>query len=257
MPRPLAPGIHWLQECGPDRDPAGDREVHVPQHAYLLTADRSLLFDTLSPVSTDHLLAVLDNRLDGPLDYLVPSHPDVPHAGNTRAILESHPEAELLAPRYGTAHGLYHLGDARRVGEGDVVDLGDLEVAFHEPAFPDAAIHTWAFERTTETLFTVDWLGFPHLEDECAQFVEDFDREVSVDRLVSLHEFVLFWLQYVDVDRVNATIDRVLDRFEPAIVAPAHGNPVREGVRDHVAKMKAATERIRTDGADRITEAGD
>lgn len=257
MPRQLAPDVYWLQECGPDRDPGGPRAVHVPQHAYLLAGDRTLLFDTLSPASTDHVLAELDAVLEDGLDYLVPSHPDVPHAGNTRAILEAHPEAELLAPRYGTAHGLYHLGDARKVGEGDRLDLGGLEASFHEAAFPDAAIHLWLFERTTRTLFTVDWLGFPHLDDECDLFVEAFDREVTVDRLVSLHEFVLFWLQYVDVDRVAATVDRLVERFDPAILAPGHGNPIREGVDEHLERMKAATATIREEGAERITEAGD
>jgi flavorubredoxin len=244
MAREIVPGIHWIQECGPDRGGGGDLAVHVPQHAYLLDGTETLLFDTLSPASTDHVLAELDGLVDG-LDYLVPSHPDVPHAGNTRAILDAYPGAELVAPRYGSGHELYHLDDALKVGEGDGIDLGGLEVTFHESAFPDSAVHLWMSERTTDTLFTVDWCGFPHLEDECALCVEEFERDVSVDRLVNLHEFVLFWLKYVDVERVEATVDRLVERFEPAVLAPAHGNPVREGAVEHVLKMKEATARIR------------
>lgn len=252
MSREIAPGVHWIQECGPDRGGAGEHEVHVPQHAYLLTGAESLLFDTLSPASTDHVLAELDAVLDDGLDYLVPSHPDVPHAGNVRAIQEAYPDAELVGPRYGTGHGLYHLDEATLVGEGDAIDLGGLEVAFHEAAFPDAAVHVWMTEETTSTLFTVDWLGFPHIGDECDLCVEEFDREVTVDRLVNLNEFVLFWLKYVDVERTLATVDRVLEAYDPSIIAPAHGNPVREDVAAHVEKMKTATERIRQEEDERV-----
>lgn len=259
MAREIVPDIHWLQECGPDRGGAGDLTVHVPQHAYLLTGDETLLFDTLSPASTDHVLAELDGLVDD-LDYLVPSHPDVPHAGNTRAILDAYPEAELVGPRYGSGHELYHLGDARQVGAGDGIDLGGLEVTFHEGAFPDSAVHMWMREERTDTLFTVDWCGFPHLGDECDLCVEEFERDVTVDRLVNLHEFVLFWLKYVDVERVAGTIDRLVETHDPEVLAPAHGNPVREGAVEHMEKMKAATERIRQEEEERATtieEAGE
>lgn len=257
MAREIAPGIHWVQECGPDRGGAGDLEVHVPQHAYLLTGEETLLFDTLSPASTEHVLDELDVVLDDGLDYLVPSHPDVPHAGNVRAIQEAYPEAELVGPRYGTGQELYHLDEATKVGQGDAIDLGELEVAFHEAAFPDSAVHVWMTETTSRTLFTVDWLGFPHLGDECDLCVEEFDREVSVDRLVNLHEFVLFWLKYVDIDRTLATVDRLLTEYDPDLIAPAHGNPVRADVGDLVEKMKTATERIRREEDERIAEADD
>lgn len=257
MTREIVPGIHWIQECGPDRGGTGEHEVHVPQHAYLLTGEETLLFDTLSPMSTDHVLAELDAVLEDGLDYLVPSHPDVPHAGNVRAVRDAYPDAELVGPRYGTGHELYHLDEATLVGEGDAIDLGGLEVAFHEAAFPDAAVHVWMTEETTGTLFTVDWLGFPHLGDECDLCAEEFDREVTVDRLVNLNEFVLFWLKYVDVERTLATVDRLMETYDPAVLAPAHGNPVREGVDDHVEKMKAATERIRREEDQPVAPEGD
>lgn len=249
MPRQLRDGIYWIQECGPDRAPEHDVAVHVPQHAYLLCGEESLLFDTLSPGSTDHVLARVEEILDGDdLDYVVPSHPDVPHAGNTRALLSAYPDAELLAPRYGDGHELYHLAEATHVGEGDSIDLGGLEVAFHEAPFPDAAIHMWMTERRTGTLFTVDWLGFAHFEGECDRFVEEFDEDVTVDRLVALHEYVLFWLEYVDPDRTTAAIDELIERYDPDVVAPAHGNPIRENPTTYMERMKAVVERISAAG---------
>lgn len=75
--------------------------MYIPQNAYLLADEEGLLFDTLSPASTETVLAELDRRLgDDGLDYLVPSHPDVPHAGNAVAILEDHP-VPWIAPIHG------------------------------------------------------------------------------------------------------------------------------------------------------------
>lgn len=250
MAREIRPDIHWIMECGPDRsgfvedgvdgrpewyDP--EQELHIPNCVYLLTDERSILFDTLSPAASDQILDELDDLLDDGLDYLAVSHPDVPHAGNTRRILERYPECTLIAPRYGTAHELYHLDDAIRVGAGDSLDLGRYTVDFHEATFPDAALHMWVSERETETLFTVDWFGFPHRADEDMHFVEEFDHPLDADRLVQFHGRVMFWYHYVDVPKVQREIQRVIRDYDPEIVAPAHGNPVRTDATDYLNLM--------------------
>jgi len=258
MAREIEPGFHWIQECGSDLNVDIDvgstppdwcepgSETHIGQSAYLLSGEESLLFDTLSPASTERIVAELDALLDdgSGLDYLVVSHPDVPHAGNAPRIVEEHPEATLVAPRYGDDHELYHLEDARKVGEGDAIDLGGFEVAFHEATFPDAAMHVWMTERRTGTLFPVDWFGFPHNDTECERFVDEFERPLSVDRLVQFHGRVLFWLQYVDVARTNAEIDRVIERFAPDVLAPAHGCVVRERAEELMARTKRVVEHV-------------
>jgi flavorubredoxin len=260
MARDVAPGFHWIQECGSDLhiDPDVDddppdwyepgSETHIGQSAYLLDGDRSLLFDTLSPAYTDRILGELADLLDDGLDYLVVSHPDVPHAGNARQILEAYPDATLVAPRYGEDHELYHLADATKVGEGDAIDLGGFTVDFHEATFLDAAMHVWMTERRTNTLFPVDWFGFPHNDTECYRFVDEFDRPLSVERLTQFHGRVLFWLQYVDVEKTNAEIDRLVETYDPDVVAPAHGCVVRERAAEHLRRVKRAVERIDADG---------
>ncbi len=259
--RQVEEGFHWIQEPGPDRshflegareslpdwyDPADT--LHVPQNAYLLDGEQSLLFDTLSPASTDVVLTALDDLLEDGLDYLVVSHPDVPHAGNALSILDAYPDAQLVAPRYGNAHELYHLDDARHVGEGDSIDLGGFEVHFHEAAFPDAPLHVWMTERYTGTLFPVDWLGYPHNGSETLAFPDEFDTDLTVDRLVQFHGRVLFWFQYVDVPTVHETVDGLVDRYEPSVVAPGHGNPVRENPVDVMELTKPVVERVHEDG---------
>lgn len=262
MIREIAPDFYWIQECGirdggrigrsvgPDTPwfTPGD-EVHGGQNAYLFADDRSLLFDTLCPLSAARIVEVLQELLDGRgLDFLALSHPDVPHAGNTAAILEAYPDATLVAPRYGTGHELYRLGDARRVGEGDALDLGRYTVAFHEATFLDAAVHMWMTERRTDTLFTVDWLGYPHTDAECLRFGDEFDAPLTADRFRRFHEQVVPWLRFVDADKVAAEIDHLVARYDPSWLAPAHGNPIREHATEHLRTMTGVVRSIAGSG---------
>lgn len=259
--RTIEPGFHWIQESGRDRshfvesqrdalpewyDP--EDTLHIAQNAYLFEDERSLLFDTLSPASQPEILDALTDRLVGGLDYLVVSHPDIPHAGNAMRILEEYPEADLIAPRPGNGHALYHLEDARKVGPGDSIDLGRFTLRFHEATFPDAPIHVWMSEQTTGTLFTVDWLGYPHHGQESLHFPDEFATPLTLDRLVQFHGRVLFWLQYVDPDVVAATIDSLIAQHEPELVAPGHGNPIREDPIDVMKLAKPVVERVVTAG---------
>jgi flavorubredoxin len=262
MHREIVPGIHWLYEAGPDRTERFDlaerrpdwyepgREAYIPQCAYLVDGgDERLLFDTLSPASTEQVLDAVDELVgDDGLDYLVVSHPDVPHAGNTPAILEAHPEATLVAPAYGNDHELYHLDEGRQVAEGDTIDLGDRVVEFHEATFLDAPVSLWMTERETRTLFPVDWMGFSHLDEEALTFVDELDGEFDASRLVEFHGRVLFWYQYVDVEKTNAEIDNLIRKFDPEIIAPAHGLVIREDATAYMELMKDVTRTLDEQG---------
>ena len=260
MSKEIAPGLHWLYESGSDRsqrfglddrmpgwyDP--DQAVFVSRCAYLVDGgESSLLFDTLSPAGTEQVLAEIDECVDE-LDYLVVSHPDVPHAGNAMAILEEHPEAELVAPAYGNDHELYHLGDATKVGEGDAIDLGDRVVEFHEATFPDAPVSVWMTERTTGTLFPVDWMGFPHHADERHRFADEMATELDVERLVEFHGRVLFWYQYVDPTKMETTVEGLIEKFDPEMIAPAHGLVIRERPVEYMRMMNEVAAEIDRQG---------
>jgi len=246
MAREFMPGVFWIQECGGNlHDLAAamlrgshewyreGREIHIPQNAYLFVGEKSLLFDTLSPASSDQIVAELAEILGGrQLDYLVVSHTDTPHAGNTFKILRAFPQARLVAPRYGDAHELYHLEEALKVGEGDSLDLGGFVLKFHEATFLDAPISVWMTEENTRMLLPVDWIGMPHMDGECLKCVDELEAQVNADRLLQFHGRVFFWLQYVDAPKTIAEIERINRLFNPDIIAPSHGLVIRrEAVR--------------------------
>lgn len=259
--REIRDGFFWTQECLPlgalseldrfdmSRWLDADEEAHGCQNAYLLDGDRSLLFDTLTQPNGDDVVGILDDLLGGdPLDYLVISHPEANHAGNTFTILDAYPEATLLVPGeaaghgdgHGAEHELYHIAtdtpddvsklenEIRYVGDGDTVDLGGYTVEFHRPAVADHSFTLWMTERTTNTLFTVDWLGFLHQGSNCVSYAHELDREVTVEQLFRFHALAFPWLRFSDGEAIEATVAEIKARFDPDIVAPAHGMVITE-----------------------------
>jgi len=261
MPREIADGIHWIQGCidrpglaeeysadPPDwYEPA--RDVHTCQNAYLIGGEQTLLLDTLSPANTSHVLDEVEAVLDGrQLDYLVVSHPETPHAGNTRAIREEYPGLTLVSPDIGDEHELYFLDDSLRVEPGDEIDLGRKAVEFVPALFVDHGIHLWMRETTTGTFFPVDWLGFPHMDSACLSFVDKLDHEVTVDQLLAFHGRVFFWYQYVDLAKTTEAVKMLAEQYGSDLVAPAHGLPIRDAPAELMSKMTTVIEHVHDSG---------
>lgn len=278
--REIQDGFHWTQEClllgelePLDRfdtsawlDEADD--AHSSQNAFLLTDEESLLLDTLTLPNSDAVLSHLDTILEGDrLDYLVISHPEANHAGNAFTIMQEYPEATVIVPGRGAGRGqghtgeheLYHLitddsapgsvqNDIEYVTGGETIDLGAFEVEFHRPHIADHAFTTWMTERTTETLFPIDGLGFLHPDSKCIAFADEFDHEVTVEQLYRFHSRAFPWMQFVDPAKMRAAADEMWDQYSPAMVAPAHGSVVRRDTRSLFEKFATAAEYLSEQG---------
>lgn len=279
--RELRPGFHWTQECLPlgtlseldQFDMSAwlepDEEAHGCQNAYLLADEQSLLFDTLTQPNGDEVVDLIDDLLDGEdLDYLAISHPEANHAGNTFTILDAYPDATLLVPGtaaghgdgHGAEHELYHIAtdspadvdglpnEIRYVEDGDVVDLGEYTVEFERPTVADHAFTLWMTEQTTNTLFTVDWMGFLHQSSNCVSRAAELDRPVAVEQVFRFHALAFPWLRFADVEAVSAAVEEVRERFDPDVVAPAHGMVVAERVDEYLDLFAEAAERLAEEG---------
>lgn len=262
MPREVVNDIYLIQECNdrtalteqyskeaPDWYEEG-KTVHSSQSAYLLLGEETLLFDTLSPAATEQVLTEVDDVLDGrDLDYIVVSHPEAPHAGNSRELCAAHPEAELIAPDYGNTHELYYLGEATQISPGATLDIGGFELEVLDPVFVDHKMHIWLYERTTGTLFTVDFLGLMHLDGECLACTDELNEPVAPHRLELFHGRALFWFEYADLQKVDAAIEDIIETYDPAVLAPAHGFVVREETAAYLRNMKSVVRSIAADRA--------
>lgn len=267
-------GLQWIQECLDASEGMGrwlandalgqdladgwfreDQGLHIPLNSYLLAGeDHSLLFDTLSRSRPQHVVDEVTGILgDAGLDYVVPSHDEAPHAGNAD-ILGRELGAQLIecgaAGATPELHDLvYEQADPIEVTHGDTIDLGGYVVEFVEPVLLDSAMTTWLFEHETETLFTVDSFGFPHHADECRRFADELATPVTANRTLQYTGRSLQWLQFADAGKVKADLDALTSEFDPANIAPAHGQVVRD------VDFAAFVEMIKTN-VDWITEHG-
>lgn len=279
--REITDGFDLLQECLPLGTLGGleqfdmskwldeDEEAHGCQNAYLLDGDRSLMFDTLTQPNAGAVVDLLDERLDGEgLDYLVISHPEANHAGNTFTILEAFPDATLLVPGeaaghgdgHGAEHELYHVAadtpsdvsqldnDIQYVGPGDTVDLGEFTVEFRRPVVADHSFTTWMTEHTTDTLFTVDWMGFLHQPSNCLAHAGELDRPVTVEQVFRFHALAFPWLRFSDVGEIESAVAEVRDGIDPSIIAPAHGMVMVENPGEYLDLFVEAAGRLAAEG---------
>lgn len=259
MYREILDDIYLVQECnvnifGDLSWTEGGGEIHNPINAFLIDDEQSLLFDTLSPQSTGRILDSLDEILDGgDLDYLVPSHPEAPHAGNVLKLQERYPDCTVFAPDFRAVHDLYYLEGATQVATGDSLDLGDHVVEFFEPTFPDVSLTFWLFERRTRTIFTVDWAGNPHLDDECLAFVDEIPDDLS-PRIRNYHGNVLPWFRYADPEKTNSAIERLIEEYRPEVLAPAHGSVAREDAAEYMRKVGRVVNEIAIDDGEVVAE---
>lgn len=269
--REMEPGVHWINEHGAHKrltdlyrnDPGtlynsgespewfeDDQTIQISVNAFLFIGeDETLLFDSLSPLGTESLVEILDELLDGrDLDYIALSHPDVPHAGGALRLIDSYPDATLIAPDKGDDHELYYLGDARKVAPGESIDLGGHVITFREAKFVDAPMSMWITEETKDILITVDWLGYHHTEEECMLFDDELDAELDHERFSLYSSSAEFWYRYADADKVKAEIDYIINEYDPAMVCPAHGMVLRDNPAKYLEREKGSLEYVKEEG---------
>ena len=164
------------------------------------------------------------------LDYVFPSHHEIPHAGNLSRILEKYPEAVAVGDV--TDYHLYfpEIDRARLVGTsaGDVLDLGDRSIEFLEPLFNDLSCTLWAYETTDSVLFCVDGLEYSHLHgpESCGLMSDEID--LPSDEIRSVLVFVI-QPNVINTPMAPAldALRRLFERLRPAAVGPSHGAPIR------------------------------
>lgn len=178
LPREIGPGLYWLGGCSdssawPTRKGATTHE-HL-SFFLVVGSEKTLLVDTGHYAQWDGIQRQLAECLgDRTLDYVFPTHQEIPHAGNLSRLLSRYPRAvavgdireyQLYFPEIDRDR-LWH----KRNGES--VSLGDTEFVFLEPVWFDLTGTMWGYETRSQTLFTADGLGYlhDHAPDVCGLF---------------------------------------------------------------------------------------
>lgn len=239
-PRRIADGVFWLGGC---LSAFGHgEEVHYHVNAYLVIGEqRTALIDTGDPAHRDIVLAQLDEALDGrKLDYLLPTHPEIPHAGNLPALMVRHPEAVVVGETRD-----YHLhfpefaDRLSALSSGASLDLGGRELVLMPAHIRDLENTTWAWDSGAGVLFVSDGFSYihdipsPDDEDEpvhrpgqCRLFSGEMPEPPTVEQAAYGTGRALYWTKFVDVSDAFTAIEELLDTHPTRFIGPAHGNVI-------------------------------
>lgn len=250
--RAITPNIFWLTHCLGDlakdyyqeyfavlpnaEDYAGDRIVDYPFSAFLIVDEKSLLIDTCGPKQKEAFLDAVQFCLQGKsLDYIWISHVELPHAGNTGSLKRIWPQAQVVTVAGGENYDLHGLENAMTTAPGEVIELGEHSVEMVDALFVDHGLSQWLFERKTGMMFTADWAHNLHEPGlcHCFKFMEEmlasgYDEATLVEDIKVNAWYQFPWLAWCDGEELCVAIDELFEQYEVKILAPSHGNPIRE-----------------------------
>ena len=262
--RPITPDIFWITHCLGELakdyyteyfallpnagDYSGRRIVDYPFSAFLIRDEKSLLIDTVAPRQQAAMLQALEFILgDQPLDYIWISHVELPHAGNAPAIQRRYPRAKIVALDEGEHYALHGLAGAQLVSPGQAIALGQHTLEIVDALFVDHGLSMWAYERRTGLLFTADWAHNLHepARHECFLFLDEMEAGGYAPALhlddVKVNAWFQFpWLRWTDPDKIARAVEQLFQRYDVKILAPSHGNVIRQNVGQYVALLQAA-----------------
>jgi flavorubredoxin len=254
FPLEIAPNIFWLGTCSKKQTPAG--ELHTGVWAYIIVGpDATFLFETGHPQGWEIVDAQIRQCLDGrSLTYVMPTHPEIPHAGNLSGVLDGYPEAVALVD-----HRDYHLhfpehSDRLRVcNVGDEFDLGGGYVfRVVNAVLRDMPNTFWGYEVSNRVLFVGDGFSYlhspdaepeelgTHLPGQCGRASGVGEPFPSLDDFVYFASNAFYWSRYrSNADVMFDELNRVLAECPADILAPTHGN-VAHDVKRVVPLARAA-----------------
>lgn len=229
LPRTIADGVTWLGGCLEVVFEGRSHHCHVS--TYLVVGNsKSLLVDSGHPKDWEHLEHQLDELLaDRRLDYIFPTHPEMPHAGNIPRLLARHPEAVVIGDIRD-----YHLyypeyeDHLLAVEPGSSVDLGGRSFLVTDAVIKDLPNTVWGFDSAARVLFVSDGYSFIHEHGvgQCALLAEEMPELPSAEETRFINERALYWTQYHPMNPYFDRLASLREELDVRIIAPAHGNVV-------------------------------
>jgi glyoxylase-like metal-dependent hydrolase (beta-lactamase superfamily II) len=254
--RELAPDVFWLPNCLGRVEPTGWMHVHASCYL-VLGAERTLLVDTGHPAHWQVVSAVLDRLLgERSLDFVFPTHPEIPHAGNLARLLAKYPSA--LAVGDVRDYHLFYPECTPRLSPrvpGERLELGGgTTLTFVEAAIRDLPNTLWGHLEPQAVLFVSDGVMLSHHagEDddaplhapgECLRTTGEIEWPPDLAQITFLTDRSISWMRYADAGESRRRIEAAVAERPTELIAPTHGNVVARP-REVFAVLGAAWTRI-------------
>jgi len=243
FPLEIAPRIFWLGSCL--RKGEGADDIHTGVSAYLiLGTEHALLVDTGHihgwPVLSEQLDYCLGDRS---LDFVMPTHPEIPHGGNLAEVLTKYPSCLAIGDM--RDYHLYFPDVVDRfcdVPVGHIVDLGG-GYRYHvlDAAIKDLPNTRWGYEEKNQVMFVADGFSYlhhpewgeegvdAHVPGECGKIASVGGAFPTLDDIAYYCSVAFYWSRFrPDATQVFERLEALMQRYPPRVVAPAHGNVVTD-----------------------------
>jgi len=191
-------------------------------NAYLITADRITLVDTVKAPFRDELLARVASVVDpSDVDIIVSNHAEMDHSGCLPDVVDMIKPERVYASKMGTKALQSHFHDrfeVEAVEDGGTLDLGDLELRFLETRMLHWPDSMFSYLPSDEVLFSQDAFGMHLASTE--RFDDGVDEGVLYDEAAKYYANIL--MPYSPM--VRKLLTRVNELALPLkLVAPDHG----------------------------------
>ena len=156
----------------------------VSYNSYLLTGEKTVLFDTVDKAVSRTFFENLEHELGGrPLDYVIVHHMEPDHSATLSELLLRHPETTVVcndktAVMIAQFFGKDAVKNMQLVKEGDVLSAGAHELTFYLAPMIHWPEVMMTYDKSAHTLFTADAFGvFGALNGAIFADEVDFDRD--------------------------------------------------------------------------------
>lgn len=134
----------------------------VSYNSYLLTDEKTVLFDAVDAAVADEFLENLVHALGGrSLDYFVVHHVEPDHSAGFLRVKEKYPSVKVLASAKAAVmlKNFFGYEGVQVVKEGDVLETGKHRLRFVAAPMVHWPEVMFSFDETTGTLFSADAFG--------------------------------------------------------------------------------------------------
>lgn len=229
--------------------------MHVNYSTFVILGEReTLLVDTSVPSYWPTLDLQLDEVLgDRQLDWVFPTHPEIPHAANLPLVLNKYPGCKAVGDMR-DIHVFHpdHVDRLHHKVPGDSIDPGGgYGMIFTDAPFKDLPSTLWGFEPKQRIFFVSDGFAYNHhagdpdgdelvhAPGECRRMSGELPGHVQPEQATFMLRTALSWMKHIDVRVLFERTTKLLEEYPPRYIAPAHGNVI-DNVEDLMPVMKAA-----------------
>lgn len=235
LPRIVTSDLAWVGGCSnsagwPGRE--NQRPItHEPCAAFvILGSKKTLMLDTGHFGLWYSLEGQLEQVLNGrPLDYVFPSHQEIPHSGNLGRLLKKYPNAQAVGDvrDYHLFHPEIPLNRLVQKQHGESIDLGDRDFVFLNAIWKDLSGTMWGYDNKLKLLFTAD--GFGHIHALTDNVCGTMPHEMSAAQFKAISDrpaLPFTGMRQRDQHKRVAAFENLMKKYPLEIIVSGHCGPI-------------------------------